>query len=744
MFARLSGVTIRHRVLVTLTALFIVVVTGLLSGDVADRLSSGGYADPTADSTIVDTLLAEHFDAGEPNYVLVVTAATGDVDEPAVAAFGTQLTATLARDERVVDVASYWSLGNAPPLRSTDGRTAIVAATLAGDDDEIQLTAAALTSELTGISPVAEVRATGLAQIYAEISEAGEHDAKRAERLAMPLTLLLLLLVFGTAVAALLPLAIGMLTVTLTTGVLYVLGGITEVSIHTLSVSAVLGLGLAIDYALFVVSRFREELTRGLAPLVAVERTVRTAGRTVVFSAGTVAVSLAALLLFPLAFLRSIAIAGITTVLLAMIGAVIVLPALLALLGHRIERGRIRRRPGRRRSRWHDTARWVMRRPLPVASVIVALLLLVGSPFFGIRLGMPDHRQLPPQAPSRLTLEALQEELPGFAAESIAVVVPGATVASSEPALASSAAALSRLRDVERVESALGVFVAGELRPDVASASAVHEVDGSNVLWVVPDVEGMSPEGLALVSTVRELELPLEVLVGGAGARMVDATDAVYERLPWAIGWIASVTFAVLFLMFGSVLVPVKAVLLNLLSLTGTFGLMVWIFQDGHLSGPLGFTPTGSIAFTMPVLMFCVAFGLSMDYEVFLLSRIKEEHDRGADDETAVAVGLERTGGIVTSAAVLMAVVFAAMLTSGMAMLKLLGLGMSVAVLVDAFLVRATLVPAFMKLAGRANWWAPAPLRWLHERFAIREHDTDLDEVPQEEAVAPAPAPALN
>jgi putative drug exporter of the RND superfamily len=731
MFVRLAGLTVRHRILVALAAIAAIALAGATSGDVASRLSSGGYADPDADSTLVDALLAERFQAGEPNYLLLVEAADGDVDGVEVAAFGATLTEALATDPAVVEAVSYWSLGDAPPLRSRDGSAAVVVATLEGDDDAIQLAASRLTEELAGEHELATVTATGTAQVYAEISAAGEGDAKRAEHLAMPITLLLLLLVFGTVVSALLPLAIGLLTITLTTGVLHLLGGVTEVSIHTLSITAVLGLGLAIDYALFVVSRFREEMAHGFDPHTAVQRTVRTAGRTVVFSAATVAVSLSALLLFPLAFLRSVAYAGIAVVLIAMLGAVVVLPALLALLGHRVDRFRVRRSQPGRRSRWNASARWVMKRPLPVATVIVGLLLFVGSPFFGIELGMPDHRQLPTEAPSRAALETLTADFQGFASETVAVIADGITVADDRAVVHAIGAALSSVDDVARVETALGVYVDGAYLPDAPSTTAIHEAEGASLFWVIPAVDAMSADGLQLVEDVRALELPAEVLVGGSGARLVDATEGMFGRLPWAIGWIALVTFTVLFLMFGSVLVPVKAVLLNLLSLTGTFGAMVWIFQDGHLADLLGFTPTGTIAFTMPVMMFCIAFGLSMDYEVFLLSRIKEEHDRGADDVTAVAVGLERTGRIVTSAALLMAVVFAAMLTSGMAMLKLLGLGMAVAVLVDAFLVRATLVPAFMKLAGRANWWAPRPLRWVHERFAISEHDRDLEPAPE-------------
>jgi RND superfamily putative drug exporter len=375
---------------------------------------------------------------------------------------------------------------------------------------------------------------------------------------------------------------------------------------------------------------------------------------------------------------------------------------------------------------WHRVAVFVMRRPIPVATAVVALLLILGAPFLGIRLGTPDDRVLAPGADVRETHDILREDYAAGEAATIQVVVPDG--AASESAIADYAADLSALDGVARVDALTGSYIGGAEVAPPGAMSVRFANEGGTWFSVVPGVEPLSADGESLVSDVRELDSPFdEVLVGGQSAAQVDSKDVVFERLPWAIGLVAVTTLVVLFMLFGSVLVPIKALVLNFLSLTATFGAMVFIFQDGNGSGLLDFTATGDIAVAMPILMFCIAFGLSMDYEVFLLSRIKEEHDRGADTVTSVAVGLERTGRIVTAAAVLIAVVFIAFATGQVSFMKMFGIGLTLAVLVDAFLIRSTLVPAFMRLAGDANWWAPGPLRRFHDRFGISEH-VDLDD----------------
>jgi RND superfamily putative drug exporter len=520
----------------------------------------------------------------------------------------------------------------------------------------------------------------------------------------------------------------------------------TDVSIFSLNLTTALGLGLAIDYSLFVVSRFREELAAGHDTDVAVVRTVRTAGRTVLFSAATVAIALAAMLVFPMVFFRSFAYAGIAVALLAAFGAVVILPAMLAALGPKVNAGRILRRkepvPGT--GIWHRIAVLVMRRPVGIAAAVIALLLVLGAPFLGIELGTPDDRVLPPGDSVRDTQQVLRDEFTAREASALQVVATGVD-AGADATVTGYAESLSALPGVARVDASTGSFAGGRQIAPPTDASARFVGDDATWFSVVPSVEPLSAEGESLTQAVRATAAPFaDVEVGGPSAELVDSKDLIFDRLPWALGIIAVTTFVVLFLLFGSLLVPVKAVVLNLLSLTATFGSMVWIFQEGHGSGLLNFTPTGTIVVAMPILMFCIAFGLSMDYEVFLLSRIKEEHDRGSDTTTSVAMGLERTGRIVTAAAVLIAVVFLAFAASGVSFIKMFGIGLTLAVLVDAFLIRSTLVPAFMRLAGGANWWAPASLRRLHARIGLSEHvDLDDDDDGAGDGGGPASEPVL-
>jgi RND superfamily putative drug exporter len=542
-----------------------------------------------------------------------------------------------------------------------------------------------------------------------------------------------------------LPLAIGALSVVGTFVVLFVINEFTEVSVFALNLTTALGLGLAIDYSLFIVSRYREEL-RDHEPAVAVRRTVLTAGRTVTFSALTVAASLCALLVFDIAFLKSFAYAGLAVSALAGIYAVVVLPAMLAALGHRVDALPIGRRavvPETGTGFWHRMATTVMRRPGPIIVGVTAFLVLLGAPALGMRLGFPDDRVLPPGKASRDVQDVIRVEFESEEAGAAAVVATG-TAGPAERAGAVSAYAerLAQVPGVTRVDAEVGIYcgsggsvagvscAAGDLvLPAAQSPELVSRFSrpDATYLSVVPGVEPLSDEGEQFARALRAVESPFaETVVGGQSAQLVDSKASLLGDVPLALAIIAVITFVLLFAMFGSVVVPLKALVLNLLSLSATFGAMVWVFQDGNGADLLGFTPTGSLAATIPVLMFCVAFGLSMDYEVFLLSRIKEEHDGGVDNLHAVANGLERTGRIVTAAALLISVVFLAFATSDVAFIKLFGIGLTLAVLLDAFVIRGTLVPAFMSLAGEVNWWAPGPLRRLHDRYGISEH-VDLD-----------------
>ncbi|MPZ69329.1 MAG: MMPL family transporter, partial [Actinobacteria bacterium] len=597
---------------------------------------------------------------------------------------------------------------------------AIVLGRIEGDQNEIKEHIEVISPEFTRSTDAVDVSVGGFAEIYRQMQHNIESDLIKAETIAFPITLLLLIIVFGSLVAAGLPLAIGGLAIVGAMFLLRIIAGMTEVSIFALNLTTMLGLGLAIDYSLFIVSRYREELANGLEPHDAVRRTVETAGRTVAFSGLTVALSLSALLVFPLAFLRSFAYAGVSVVLVAILGAVVFLPALLAVMGRKVDSLRLwkRRAKPAGAGRWHQIAMGVMKRPIPIATAVIAFLIFLGIPFFGAQWGQADDRALPKTESSHVVSQQLRDNFSSNNANALSVVVEGQP---SETEITAFATELSEIDGVAGVGAATGNYAGGGQISEPDQTNALFASDAGTWLSVIPSVEAFSPEGEQLVAEIRAADASFDVQVTGPSAHLADQTDSLFSRLPLAAGIIGITTFILLFLMFGGILVPIKAIILNMLSLTATFGAMVWIFQEGHLSGALDFTPTGTMELTMPILMFCMAFGLSMDYEVFLLSRIKEEHDLTGDNTASVAIGLERTGGIVTAAAVLLSVVFVAFATSGVTFIKMMGVGLTLAVIMDATLVRATLVPAFMKLAGEANWWAPKWMRKVYVRFGISE-----------------------
>ena len=727
MLTRLGRLTVSRRRWIVIGSLIGFVIAGALGGNVASKLSTGGFDDPNAESTRAADELEARFGAGQANLILLVTATEGSVDDDAVASAGAALTKELQSEPGVAQAFSYWSLGSPPPLRSHDGSQALVLARIAGDDDKVDDRIAEIAPRYTRSGETVEVGVGGIAQIFHQVGTQIEEDLTRAETITFPVVLLMLVLVFGSVVAAGLPLAVGALSVIGTFLVLRVITLFTDVSIYSINLTTAMGLGLAIDYSLFIVSRYREEMRGGLEPSDAIVRTVETAGRTVIFSALTVAISLAALLVFPLYFLRSFAYAGIAVVAIAAIGAVVFLPALLAMLGHRVDKLVLWHHKPKEvgEGMWHRLAVVVMRRPVIMTVAIVALLLFLGAPFLKVQFGLPDDRVLPTSATGREVQDEIRENFSSEEAGALSVLAenledPG----DRQDDIAAYAASLSKLDGVSRVDAVTGSYLGGQ---QVAAPSAASvRFTGTEGTWlsVVPAVEPMSEQGETLVDEIRHTPAPFEISVTGPSAQLVDSKASIFGKVPLAALIIAIVTFTLLFLMTGSVLVPAKAVVLNLLSLSATFGAMVWIFQEGHLAGFLNFTPTGTLDTTTPILMFCVAFGLSMDYEVFLLSRIKEEYDKTGDNPRSVAIGLERTGRIVTAAAALLAIVFIAFATSEISFIKLFGVGLALAVVMDATLIRGILVPAFMRLAGRANWWAPGPLRRLHNRWGISDVET--------------------
>lgn len=726
MLALLGRVVVRARFLVLLVAVGALAVAGFAAGGVTDRLAAGAFDDSGEESARADRILEDTFHSGEPNLVLLVAAKSGKVDDPGVAEAGGGLTDELAAEANVEEVASYWTTG-LPPLRSNSGEKALVVARIVGDDKLVQERVSELAERFTRDTGLLQVSVGGSAEVFRQINERSDEDLVRAETVALPITLVLLVIVFGGLVAGLLPVLVGIFTVLGTLLILYVLSGVTDVSVFALNLTTALGLGLAIDYSLFILSRFREELATSADVPTAVRRAVATAGHTVLVSGLAVAGSLAALLVFDQMFLRSIAYAGIAVVGCATLAALVVLPALLAVLGQRVNRLAVRRNAltggG---SGWQRIAFAVMRHPVPFTLVTVTLLLVLGAPFLGIRFGDTDDRALPSSATARQVSDQIRTEFQTRETDAIAVVADhvGNPEARADQ-IDDYATRLSAVAGVARVDAATGSYQYGAQTAEPNELSQRFAATDTTWFQVVPGVEPVSPEGEAVVGRIRDTTAPFPVLLTGPSVELADSKAAIADRLPLAAAIIAGVTFLMLLVVFGSLLVPIEALILNILSLTAAFGALVWGFQEGHLAGLLDFTATGTTEISIPVLLFFLAFGLSMDYEVFLLSRIKEEYDRTGDNTAAVAAGLQRTGPIITAAAVLIAVVFAGLVTSSISVVKLLGLGLALAIIMDATVVRAVLVPAFMRLGGRANWWAPRPIRWLHRRFGIRGHAVD-------------------
>jgi RND superfamily putative drug exporter len=694
-----------------LTVLFIA-AAAYFGGNVASKLSRGGFDASSEQSVHAANILASEFHTGSDNVSILVHATSGTVNSAAVVAAGTALTKQLAAQPDMANVMSYWSLGSPSILRSSNRQDALIVGRITGSQNQVDRREAVIASALTQPKGPVTFEVGGFGAAFHEVDSVVEKNLIRAEELAFPLTLLLLLFVFGSLIAAAMPLVIGGVAVVGTLLELRLLNGVTPVSIYAVNLTTVLGLGLAIDYSLFIVSRFREELLAGRDTRAALEETLAHAGRTVAGSALIMAAAASALLVFPLAFLRSFAYSGIAVVLLAAAAALVVLPAVLGLLGHRINSLTIWKRSIRPplNGFWSKTARGVMRRPALVIVSSLVVLMVLAAPFVHIRLGYLDDRVLPPTDHVRQVDDTIRADFGQGETDALQVVAPsvaGTSVAQQD----AYAAYLSKLPDVQRVDSSGGIYARGTRLG--GPADYLSQFSNGTGIWysVTPMGNGLSTSGEQLVRSIRDGPAPFKILVGGLPASLVDSTAIISHYLPAAVFLVVATTFLILLLLFRSVFIPVKALVLSLLSLSAMFGVMVWIFQEGHLSGLFDFTPTGTLIDTMPILMFCVAFGLSMDYEVFLVSRMKEFHDFGLSNEDAVAGGMQQTGRIITAAALLMSIIFLSLLTSGIAFIKLFAIGLALAVLMDAFVIRGMLVPALMKLAGNATWWAPRILR---------------------------------
>ena len=711
----IGSFVVRRARLVLVAAMLAVVGFGVLGFGAFGKLKTGGFQDPGAESTTAQTLTDQRF-GGSDGVVLLVHAEAGTVDDAPARAAGAEAASRLAAVPGVSNVVSYWQTRN-PGLRSKDGKYALVLGSTRSDRDLSSSELASLRSH----SRQVDVTVGGSAAIGNDITKQVGKSLGIAEGIAVPIILALLVFAFGSVVAALLPLAIGGIAILGTFAELFVLGSVTNVSIYAINLTTALGLALAIDYSLLMVSRFREELGRGQEPARAVVRSVQTAGRTIVFSGATVVAALAVLLIFPLYFLRSFAYAGIGVVLISMAAAVVVLPALLAVLGRRVNSGRLpwarNREPSTAAPFWGRLAGQAMRRPALIAIPVLAVLMLVALPLRHVQFGTPDDRVLPATTQSRAVGDVLREDFTGNSATALNVVTDGPL---DRAALTAYATRLSDLAGVARVEASVATFVHGKAVPNSADPTLARPT--AQRLSVVSAADPRSNASKDLVRTVRDLPDPdgVRVYVGGQTAELIDTTHAIGTRLPLAGLLIVLTTFIVLFLFTGSVVQPIRSLVLNGVTLAATAGLLVWIFQEGHLSGLLHFTAQ-PLDTSMLVLLFCIAFGLSMDYEVIVLSRIKELHDQGRDNRTAVTDGLTRSGRIVTTAAALIAVTFFAFGTATVSFLQLFGIGAGFAVIIDATLVRAVLVPACQRILGRAAWYAPAPLRRLNTRIGLAE-----------------------
>ncbi|MFB8437891.1 MMPL family transporter [Streptomyces niveus] len=741
MFASLARFTTHRSKLVLYLSGVLLVLAGALGGGVISTLSAGGFTDSSTESARTAEVLDGRFGSGAPNLTLLVTDERG-VDDPAVSAAGARLTERIGAEDGVEQALSYWTLGKAPALRGEGGDSAMVLVRITGDEDQVQKTLERIQPEYDRTVEGLETRVGGVAVANKEITETTSDDLLLIEMVTFPVLLVVMLFVFRSVVAALVPLAVAGLTIVSVLLTLRVLTLFTDVSVLATNVATGLGLGLAIDYGLILLKRYREELHGGADTDTAIATALRTAGRTVLFSAVTVALALAGLLVFPFYFLRSFAYAGIPTALLAALVSITFLPALLKALGPRIDKGRVLGRgkeekpPKPETERfWYRLATNVMRFPVPVAVAVIGLLLFLGSPFLSLHMSLADDRVLPADTQSRQISDLIREDFSAQESQALNVVLND-TPPTGERSIDAYAQKLSTLGNVARVDSEAGSFAAGEQVAPPGRGSERFSADNSTYLSVIPKSESLSEEGEELVKDIRTAEAPYDIQVGGPAAELVDSLDSMYDKLPAALAIIGVTTFVLLFLFTGSLVLPLKALVLNCLSLSATFGVLVWGFQDGHLEGIVGdFVVTDTITWTVPVLLFCIAFGMSMDYEVFLLSRIKEEWDRSGDNQLAVARGLERTGAMVTAAAGLIAIVWLGFVLSGISYLKAIGLGLAIAVLMDATLVRGALVPAFMRLAGRANWWAPAPLARFHKKFGLREAPDAVEEPATKESV---------
>jgi putative drug exporter of the RND superfamily len=693
---RFGGMVVRRRRAVIVAWIVVLIGTAVVGSSAFSVLSTEFGAGSSTESGRVAKQLDQLAGSGGQ---LAIVADQIDVDDPQVKAALAADLERIAAVDGVIAVADPWSSGPVgQALRATDGRAALVVVTLTGDlDDAAELALAHEVEDLAKELDAPEVLVGGGVLVGETFQEASEKDLLRGEAIALPIAILIMILLLGGLVAGGMPLLVALGGVIPTLAVLVAATRLGDVSIFSVNVVNMLGIGLGIDYGLLMVNRFREERGNGRGVHDATVATVASAGTTVVFSALTVAVAMCGLFVFGVPLLTSFGIAGLAVVLLCMSGAVTLLPATLAVVGRRIKP--LEPKPDVA-GRYYRLARWVQRRPVAVGGAVTLILVLFALPFLNARFENGDARTLPRSSEARATALVLADRFPALGTDPVTVI---AAVDPTDPAATAWIAGI-----------AAGPGVAGSsVRPGTP--------DDITVVDFVPTGTSQGSAATALVERIRLNPPAFDIQVGGPAAELADVKSKLSSRLPIAALIVCFATFLLLFLMTGSIVVPAKAIVMNVLSLGASFGALVFIFQDGHLAGPLGFDSVGALDLWMPVLILIFAFGLSMDYEVFLLSRIKEVHDQSGDNDLSVAVGLQRSGRIITSAAALIVVVFAGFAAGEVLAVKQLGVGLAIAVIIDATLVRTLLVPATMRLLGEKNWWAPAPLRRFHARYGLRE-----------------------
>jgi putative drug exporter of the RND superfamily len=751
MLQRIARLAIAAPRRILAVAVLVLVAAAVFGLPVAKSLSAGGFQDPGSESSAALHLLADKFGQSDQQLVILVTAPGGAQSDQA-RHVATDIVDQLKRSAGIYNVSSAWT---SPPqavadLVSKDGKSGLIVANLKGGENNAQNYAETLSQQLVHDRDGVTVRAGGVASVYAQINHQNERDLLLMESIAIPLSFLVLVWVFGGLLTAALPISLGGLAIVGSMSVLRLISFGTDVSIYALNLSSAMGLALAIDYTLLIISRYRDELNNGSEPNEALIRTMATAGRTVLFSATTVALSMAVMVLFPMYFLKSFAYAGVATVAFVAVAAILVTPAAIVLLGPRLDALDVRRL-GRRMFRRHDpvakpveqlfwyrSTKFVTRRAVPVGLAVVALLLLLGTPFLSVKWGMPDDRVLPRSASAHAVGDQLRHDFADDSATAVSIAVPDARGVTPAD-LDRYAADLSRVANVSAVSAPTGTFAGGNrVGPPSAPAGLAGD---SAFLTVATTAPLFSQASDTQLNRLHQVAGPAGHSVQMAGLAQInnDSVRGITKRLPLVLGLIGVITFALLFLLTGSVVLPLKALVCNVLSLTAAFGALVWIFQDGHLAA-LGTTPSGTLVANIPVLLFCVAFGLSMDYEVFLVSRIREywlesvaarpasatNRSIRDDNDESVALGLARTGRVVTAAALVMSISFAALIPAQVSFMRMFGVGLTLAVLADATLVRMFLVPAFMHVLGPWNWWAPKPLGWLHDRFGINEAGAEV------------------